>query len=233
MQTKKERPLRVLIGIPSMGSWYTDFALSVIHMSLAFNTFEVKGYTRNELRICSTRGSILAKSRWEIVKAAKEMEAHYLLFLDSDHTFPRNLLHRLLKHDKDVVACNLVTKTIPAIPTARRAPLGPHEQTYGEVIYSDPDVHGLEKVWRIGTGIMLIKMDVFNRFDNAGMFNMVYKPDVDNYQGEDWTMCEKMEAAGVEFFIDHDLSRECGHIGNLTYNHDLVGQVVHEEVENG
>jgi len=229
---KSPKSLRVMLGIPSNGMWYTDFAMSVLHMALAFNTFSVKGYDKNELCVCSTRGSILPKSRWEIIKAARESKADYLLFLDSDHTFPRALLHRLLQHDKEVVACNLVAKVLPAVPTARRKPVLPHEQEYGELVYSDPDKHGLEEVWRIGTGIMLIKMSVFDRVDTNGLFDMVYRPQVDSYQGEDWTMCEKFEAAGVKLYIDHDLSRECGHIGYLNYDHSLVGEVVFQEIEN-
>jgi hypothetical protein len=223
----KQKTLRVAVGIPSMGMWYEGFAMSMMHVALAFNTYDVKGYTRNELRVISTKGSILAKSRWNIVQEARKMEADYLLFVDCDHTFPRNMLHRLLAHKKDVVACNLVTKQLPACPTARAAPVE-GGAAYGEIVYSDPDKHGLEKVWRIGTGIMLIKMSVFDRVPAGHLFDVCYRADVDNYQGEDWSMAEAFERAGVEMFIDHDLSRECGHIGFFNYTHDFVGSVVED-----
>jgi hypothetical protein len=54
---------------------------------------------------------------------------------------------------------------------------------------------------------------------------MVYKEEGDTYQGEDWTFCEACDKLGIPLFIDHDLSREVGHVGNYEFTHDVVGEV--------
>jgi hypothetical protein len=60
---------------------------------------------------------------------------------------------------------------------------------------------------------------------------MTYKPEVDAYQGEDWNMCEALEKAGVPIYVDHDLSKRIGHVGTFKYTHEVVGQIVREEIK--
>lgn len=225
--------LRVKIGVPSMGTWHTDFALSLMQMMLWTQANPVPGFSRQRLQVMSTKGSILSKSRWHMLRDALKEGATHLLYIDSDHTFPVDTLHRLAKARKEVVACNLATKTIPALPTARRAPLGPHEQKFGEPVYSDPHDHGLQKIWRIGTGIMLIDLSIFKRVSVENLFNVVWREDQQDYQGEDWSMATAFDEAGVEMYIDHDLSKQCGHIGFFTYTHEHMGVVVQQEIANG
>jgi hypothetical protein len=182
----------------------------------------VPGYDSQELRVANVRSSILPKNRLDCVKAAKLVKADYLLFIDSDHTFPADLPHRLIKHNKPIVAANCVTKTLPSQPTARAFQEG---NPQGEVVYSDPDKHGLQQVWRIGTGVMLIRKDALDRIPHSA-WAMVYKEEGDTYQGEDWTFCAAAAELNIPIFIDHDISRMVGHIGNLEYTHDYVGEVV-------
>lgn len=210
-----------------MGMWHADFAISLMHMILAFNQFRVGNEKDQSLQVMHSRGSILPKQRCEMVKQALETKATHLLFIDSDHTFPRSTLHRLLAANKEVVAANCVTKTIPANPTARLAPKD-GDPGYGVPTYSD-EGRKLERVWRVGTGVMLVKTDVFRR-TGLDIFSMYYRPEVENYQGEDWTMCEAFDRVGAEIWVDHDLSREIGHIGFFTYTHDYVGEITQEKV---
>lgn len=209
--------VKIAIGIPSMGMWHADFALNLMHLVMAFNKYKLKGFDSQELRVIHNRGSILPKQRHEIVKAAQDWGADYLLWLDCDHTFPAHLLAKLLIADKDVTAINCVTKSTPAHPTAR---LKDAEVSFGVPTFSWPG-KGLEQVWRVGTGVMLMRMKVFEKI-GPSVFHMFYRPEVENYQGEDWSMCEAIENAGFEIWVDHDLSLQVGHIGNLEYRHDLV-----------
>ncbi len=124
MNLDRFKNLKVAIGIPSNGYWLTDFATNYCNMIVYFQSHKVGDYKSQFLQTISTKGSILPKSRREIVKIALEMKANYLLWLDTDHTFPRNMLHRLINHNKDVVGANCVTKCIPAYPTARYKPKG-------------------------------------------------------------------------------------------------------------
>ena len=217
----KFKKLRVAVGIPSGFFWMTDFAISYTNLVLFFAQNRMPGYSDQVLQTINSKGSILPKQRMEVVKKALEMKATHLLWLDSDHVFPPQMLHRLLSHDLDVVCVNHVTKSIPASPTARAKPTKPSDPSYGVPIFTDDNSPELEKVWRIGTGTMLMTRKVLDAIGHK-VFDMYYRPEVDSYQGEDWTMCEHIEKAGFEMWIDHPLSLQCEHIGVLNYNHSLV-----------
>lgn len=217
MKQKQKRNLKVAIGVPSPGMWYADFALNLMGLIMAFNQHRVKNFDTQELRVIHNRGSILPKQRREIVKIAQEWGATHLLWLDCDHTFPAHLLHALIDANKKVIGINCVTKSTPANPTAR---LKSDTVIHGVPTFSLPG-KGLERVWRLGTGVMLVDMEVYEK-TGANIFHMFYREEVDNYQGEDWTMCEAMEKHGYEIWVDHDLSLSVGHIGMLEYRHDLV-----------
>lgn len=225
---KTNKTIKVAIGIPSLGMWHADFALNLMHLVLAFNKYSLAGYASQELRVIHNRGSILPKQRREIVRAAADWGADYLLWLDCDHTFPAHLLQKLLIADKDVVAVNCVTKSTPANPTAR---LKDEETGFGVPTFSWPG-KGLEQVWRVGTGVMLVNMKVYEK-TGPDIFHMYYRDEVGNYQGEDWTMCEAIEKAGFEIWVDHGLSLQVGHIGMLEYRHDLVPETLQKVAELG
>lgn len=212
--------LRVLVVVPSGCYWVADFATSLISLVAKFAVTPVPGYSSHELRVANIKGSILPRSRLRGLKAAKSGDATHLLFIDSDHTFPPDLLHMLLRHQKDVVAANCTTKTIPACPTARKKSVDPK----GELVYSDPDSIGLERVWRVGTGVMLLTRKAFMQIPHDA-FEMPFLSDIDDYQGEDWTMCAALEKAGVPIYVDHGVSRLVGHMGMLEYTHDYVGSI--------
>lgn len=218
--------LNVVIVVPSGTHWLADFGTSLISMLGYFANNRVGVAKVQQYRVVNVKGSILPMSRLTGLKAAKEADASHLLFLDSDHTFPPDLLNRLLKWDKDCVAANCVTKTIPAMTTARAFREG---DAQGEVVYSDEGSIGLDKVWRVGTGVMLLSKRAFSRIPHDA-FSMTYKPEVDRYQGEDWTLCEALDKLGVPIYVDHRLSRQVGHIGMLNYTHDYVGTIIKEPI---
>lgn len=215
--------LKVAIAIPSMGAWTEQFAISLQNMLTAFNQHRVEEYKSQEVQVVSTRSSMLPRARFLAVKDALKMNATHLLWIDCDHKFPRKLLHALVHDDKDVVGINHVTKTIPAQPTARGKPQ-PGGYIGGEQVFSDPTSPKLEKVWRLGCGTMLVKMHVYKATGPA-VFDMVYDPAVDDYRGEDWSMCQAFEAHGFDIWVDHELSLMCSHIGAFEFTHDWVGEL--------
>lgn len=161
---------------------------------------------------------------------ALKQGADYLLWLDSDHTFPRYLLHELLAAKRDIIGINCVTKQIPSSTTARKKPTKDSDPLYGTLVYSDETSPRYEKVWRLGCGVMLVNIEVFRK-TGPNIFDMKWRDDVQAYQGEDWTMCDAFEKAGFDIWIDNKLSREVGHVGLLEYNHSLVGELMVPEVE--
>ena len=212
------RRLKVVIGVPSGQTWNARFGVCLVNLVSYFANTRVPGYDAQALQVVNTRSSILSMNRMNIVKQAQALQADYVLFLDTDHTFPKELLHRLLSHGERVVAVNCVTKSIPACPTARRMSIDPK----GEVVYSDPGMQGTEQVWRVGTGVMLVDLDIFQQLGH-GCWEMKYRPEAETYQGEDWSFCEACEKVGIPIYVDHSASQVVGHEGMMEYTHDLVG----------
>jgi hypothetical protein len=147
-----------------------------------------------------------------------------LLWVDSDQSFPRDTLHRLILREKDVIGANIATKTMPTLPTARRRPQAGESES-GSLVWSDPDLKfDLERVWRIGCGLTLMSRKAVAALP-MNCFEMVFKPDVQRYQGEDWRMCEYLEKAGIEIWVDHRLSQEVGHHGYFKFTHEYAGVI--------
>lgn len=215
-----KKPIKVLIAVPSGTHWLADFGMCLLKAIMRYLHEPLNGQKIHDCQVVNIKGSLLPTSRLNAVKAAKETGATHLLFIDTDHVFPTDLMHRLLEHNKDVVSVNCATKSIPANTTARLYnPVDPQ----GTVVYSKPDTKpNLQQVWRVGTGVMLITVKALKKIPHD-CFAVKYMEDRDVYQGEDWTMCEAFEKAGVPIYIDHQLSREIGHLGIFDYGHDLTG----------
>ena len=221
------KEVRLVICIPSRDTWHADFGMSLMFLCnylASHPEFEGK---KMHYMVHNKRGSILAQMRQSQIDAAIENKATHLLFVDSDQTFPRDLVHRLLARKKQVVAANVATKTVPANSTARLKT----NNTEGVPLYTLPDSTGLVEVWRVGTGVMLIDLNIFKREElkQRPYFNQPWNEELDSYVGEDWSFCERLERAGVKLYVDQDVSAEVGHLGTLNYQHDLVVPV--EEAE--
>ena len=98
----KFKQIRVLIGIPSQGVWYADFGVSLCNMITACNHFRIGEFKSQEILTTSIRGSVLSKSRRLVVEEAKNREVDYLLWVDTDQTFPRKTLHLLKEDSKEI-----------------------------------------------------------------------------------------------------------------------------------
>lgn len=220
------KTLNVMVGIPHNGVWHAEFGMSLCNMVGACYKYRIGEYKDQIIHTMCTQGSILPKSRHLIVKDAVEKKMDYLLFIDSDQTFPRKTLHLLISRGKDVIGANVATKQIPAQPTARSKKEG--DPPYGMLVYTDRDSVGIEQVWRLGCGILLLSRKALLALSQE-CFSSFYREDVGTYQGEDWTMCDNLEQQGIPIFVDHDLSKEVGHVGYFTYTHEVVGELMTKE----
>jgi hypothetical protein len=210
---KKDKPeVNLAICIPSMGDWKADFGYALAQMvaHISCNLFD--GRSRNCV-VLDKRTSLLARSRQECLEDALNHGCTHALFLDVDQAFPQDTAHQLLKWGKPIVAANIPVKTSPSFPTARlRGPT-----SFGIPLDSHGKV-GLEKVWRIGTGVMLIDLSILKDMPKP-WFEVCYSKKNAQFIGEDWFFLGKAEEAGHDVYVDHDLSKQIGHTGNYVYTH--------------
>lgn len=220
------KPLKLAVGVPSTQEWKAEMAMSLIFLMNRMMAFHHPVYELAGLRLTNKRGSVLPKLRNDIVQEAIADEMTHLLFLDSDMRFPEDTVQKLLDKDADVVAANCPTKVLPSKPTARQK--GP--EFYGLPVYSYPGVQPrFEKVWRVGTGVMLIRLAALKKVKGP-LFEMRYSDTAQDYVGEDWSFCWRLEQAGIDIFVDHQLSLDIGHIGDYQYGHRDVDLPVKGEV---
>ncbi len=213
---KKNPEAQVMIAIPSGPFWHAEFAMGVTLMMLDTMIYDTPGWGNITVSLKNIRGSIIWKQRTDLIQAAIKEGNTHLLFIDTDQVAPANTIRRLIHHKKPIVACNVAIKQVPTMPTARKLNDGQMEP-----VFTTAESRGLEEVYRIGTGVMLIDLAIMKDVPMP-WFKVSWDKEGGEQYGEDWWFCMQLEKQGIPIYIDHDLSWEIGHIGQLTYKHEHV-----------
>ena len=200
----------IAVCTPARDMVHANYTFCLVNM-VAFHTIN----TMDAVALKINQGTLIQNQRADLCLEAMGEGCSHVLFIDSDMTFPQDMVQRLLAHDKDIVATNCARRRMPTGPTAQRTlPDGSRE-----LIYTMPDSTGLEEVESIGMGVMLIKRKVFESLSEP-WFETPWRTDKRGYIGEDVFFCRKAAAAGFKIYIDHDVSKEIGHIGTFEFKHD-------------
>lgn len=189
--------------------WAFDYAMMMV-------TTQALLGDRIALRPLMMTNTYISQARQDLVNEALERGSHYVLFIDADMRFPPDALIRLLAREKEVVGVNYSTrsKTPQFVAIKQR-----------EVIYQDaranrcptlPESTGVEKVHALGGGFLLIKAGAFQKIE-APYFQLTVNED-GTVLGEDVFFCRKLEDAGIDVWVDHDLSKLISHVGSFEYN---------------
>lgn len=179
-------------------------------------------------------GSDLVEQRTLGARQALERGATHVMWFDSDMTFQPDVIHRLMAHGRPVVAGNYVDKTRAGRPVAE---LGDEPEGNSASRTSSLSRSGLESVRRVGMGCMLVEADVFARIEfpwfghrwtwtDGGAEPCRHVEDAETFpwsawngRFEDWWFCDRLAQAGIPIFIDHDVSRQLGHVGGCLFRH--------------
>lgn len=201
--------LRVLV--PSTGTWIGETG-AAIAMLMAVTV--AKAPAQNlMLGIHTCESSMLPLSRTILIKEAIAKGATHVLFVDSDMDFPADAAVRLLSHGKPLVGVNYIRKKKPYTPVT----IG----LDGKPLYTREGSSGLEEVKHTGFGLFLIDTRVFADAPEP-WFPMGWSSDRNAYVGEDTFFFALMRKMGFPVYIDHDLSRQIGHIGLGTWTNDMA-----------
>lgn len=168
-----------------------------------------------------SKGTLISSQRQELAEKALESGADFILWLDSDMRFPKDVFFRLAAHNKHIVGCNYSTRKLPLHPTAH-AKLATSKDAKHQYCYTTPESTGLEEVQSMGFGCVLTHSSVFESLGKP-YFAILWStvaPDEDggHFVGEDVFFCHRVaEELGLKLYIDHDLSKQIGHEGRMTY----------------
>lgn len=183
------KKIKLAIGIPNTGTIKAQTAFCL--------TRTLKDFPY-EYTVLFQEGSILHRNREIIVQTAIDKGCTHLLFLDTDMSFDKDAVARLLKRNKDIVGVNYSMRKIDAGGTANGL----------------QGKKGLVQCLSVATGFMLINLKVFKKLPQPWFF---WESDTSGQvvTGEDYWFCRL--ARSQDFKIWCDLTVKVGHIGDYIY----------------
>ena len=184
----------IAVCTPARDMVHTMYSYDLVNM-VAYHTLN----TNDAVSLKISQGTLIANQRAELSLDAMQ----------------EGCSHILLKHDLDIVATNCARRRMPTGPTAQLY----KENGERELVWTMPESTGLQEVGSVGMGVMLIKANVFAALAEP-WFETPWRMDKRGYIGEDVFFCQKAAAAGFKIWIDHDVSKEIGHIGTFEFKHD-------------
>lgn len=199
--TKKSK---LAVCIPTKDLLHSPHALSLVEL--------VKFNTMNDIdtHVFMNASTVLLTQREQLAQQAIDLDAEYILWLDSDMVFPATTAIRLMSHNEDCIAANYVKRQFPLKGVAYKK-IGNWENPLRFEISNE-----LETVEGVGMGCMLIKTDIFKNIPKP-WFEFTFSPDSNDFLGEDMNICKKINATGASIKIDTILSRELKHLGTYGF----------------
>lgn len=200
--------MKIAVCIPCRDQVETSFAFD-----LCLAVSHHIATTGDEVRLMKSQGTLICNQRQELAAEALIADADWILYLDSDMRFPKDVIARMLARNVSVVAANYSTRREPIKPTAFKT-LGSDGR-----IFTGPDSTGLEEAFGAGMGVFMVSTAALRDVEFP-WFQIGYSPDLKDFFGEDIYFCQGLRAAGHPIWIDHDLSKEVRHIGSFEFSNE-------------
>lgn len=212
--------MKILIAIPCMDTVPVAFAESLLNLDKPEGT-----------KVCFKSGSLIYDARNLLSLTAIDNQFDYVLWLDSDMTFPHDTLTRLLedvnRSHAEMVSGLYVKRTMPTKPVIyyRIEPPKQNEQGIPEIQICEWMNYPKDETFAIAgcgfgcvlTSVKLLK-DVWDRYGPA------FAPYP--WAGEDISFCYRVEQMyrerGEHQYIFCDSRIKCGHIGSFLYTEDIL-----------
>jgi GT2 family glycosyltransferase len=182
----------------------------MVHSLFTFNLIQLVQYCHHvgiKATVLMETGSLICRQREMLVIGALEMNPTHIMWLDSDMMFPPDLVERLLDHDRDIVACNYPTRSLPFKGVAYTR-IGDWNSWLGH----EPKGSVIEIVEGVGMGCMLVKSSVYQAIKRP-WFEINWMHEYQDHIGEDFYFCIKARKHGYEIAIDTVQSQKIKHVG--------------------
>lgn len=181
-----------------------------------------------EFNLDMVEGTYIHVMRQDLAQNALLRDADYMLWLDTDMRFPKDALVRLLMHRVPLVGINYAHRKTPTDFVAIKKRGGKDEPA--TKLWTTDESTGLEEVDAIGFGLVLMQTGLLGHLGPPPWFRNDYNGELCRFMGEDVYFCERVRQAGIKILVDHDLSKECAHVGQFEYR-PAHAQAWQEEVE--
>lgn len=198
---------KLAVCIPTRDTLHSAHALSLAEL--------VKFNTMNDIdtHVFMDASTILLTQRERLATLAQELDAEYMLWLDSDIVFPSTTAVRLMAHNEPIVAANYVRRQFPCKGVAYET-IGDWENPVPFEVHDELlDIEG------IGMGCVLMKTEIFSKIPKP-WFEFGWSPESNDFLGEDMILWQKVAAAGYSIKLDTVLSQELRHLGTYGFGPD-------------
>lgn len=200
---------KLAVCIPCRDTLHSAHALSLAEL-VKFNTMN-----NIDTHVFMDASTILLTQRERLATMAIELDAEYILWLDSDMVFPATTAVRLLAHNEDIVCANYVRRQLPAKGVAYET-IGDWENPLPFDVQDE-----LVTVEGIGMGCVLMKTEIFTQLAKP-WFEFGWSPESNDFLGEDMILWQKVAALGYNIKVDTALSQEMRHLGTWAFGPDSL-----------
>ena len=195
--------MRLAIGGPTRDTVPAAFAVDVAQL---YAYTRERGPWGSDVTVGFVASTYIHVGREWFLEASIKQGATHVLWLDTDMTVPRETAVLLAMHDRPIVGCNYVVRQDSGLFTACNG---------DQRVPTTETSTGLEAVEYVGMGALLMRTEVV-----AGLGRPWFRHGLNEFGGdigEDVMFCRALGHAGYTIYIDHDLSKLVGHIGQHTY----------------
>lgn len=228
--------MKILVGTPTYnGQLTTNYTGSLLALWSEFD---------GQLDWKTTSGTLLAWARNTLASLVLASDHTHLLFIDSDIAFPPSLIRRMVAFDAPIVSAvcphrTLDPRRVHAMSRANADPGSAWARSLSFILELEtPPVErdGFYRATRTGTGLMLIKREVFETLRDA--YPDLYRPAGGTYYefqglthvlqcfdpaydengvsvGEDVSFCRRWQATGGQLWVVYDDA--VGHVGPFVF----------------
>lgn len=201
--------MKILIAVPCMDQVAAPFAAS-----LGMLEKDEKDQTVIAMQI----GSLVYDSRNNLARRAVNWDADYVMWLDSDMSFPPDTLKRMVKHMEsglDIVTGLYFRRRSPFAPVLFKD-LGVTDGKGHWEGYDDYPKDSLFEIGGCGFGCVMHKANVLAGMVLNGRGNW-FSP----YAGfgEDLSFCIRAKESGYSIWCDSTI--KCGHVGQIVVDENI------------
>lgn len=201
--------MRLLIAVLSNRDHKPSFTISIANLNAYLAVRGREFGLIQHLLMIKENVPFLAQGRQDMMDYALQNGFTHILCIDDDSKFSHTAAETLICRNVQAIGANFVHKDI----TERRF-------TAIDFNYTRIDSRGksgIQEVLQIGFGMFLLDLSVLSKLERP-YFQTIWNPETEAITAEDVYFCRKLKSVGIKIYVDHDVSQNVGHIGNMNYN---------------
>ena len=208
--------MKILIAIPCMEQIHTQFVKSLLAIDKPDDA---------EISVRFLPGSLIYDSRNLLSQEAIRDGHDYVLWLDSDMTFPPDIIQRMLTdmstHNIHMVTGLYVKRTYPTMPVLYSKIAPPTQDENGRIVknirdYTDYPQNSMCYVDGCGFGCVMTSVPLLKKIWDT--YGLAFNPFP--WASEDVSFCYRVRQAGEDIMCDTSIS--CGHIGSFLFTEQML-----------